>query len=435
MTAGSPNFGWRILPLSDASEFTTVVKDAMAIASEWLTEIDLNVLLKERLVTMVDGAVDVVAIGKAAREMADAAGVALGSQIVRRLVISEEASGSLDGDVLIGEHPVPGPGSLDAGRRLVAFLREPTTATTTVFLVSGGASSLCVLPAPSLTLDDLAGVWHAALLHGVDVTTLNKIRAATSSIAGGAILREIQTARSMSLIMVDNVVSGARWVASSLTYDYQPEPDEVRELLSRVGLLDTTLGERLLAGYEQRRRRMAMTVVREHENVVFADPSLLFDAAARSGERRGYHIVDMGHAIVDDVTVVAETWREQLRAESLGGEPICLVGVGEVSVKVRGSGRGGRCQAFAWEMARVLDGMSRQHAFVARASDGRDFVEGVSGAWVDETTFSLAQKRGIDWGEVAREADTFGALDELGQLIIGTHTGWNLCDLYVALVI
>jgi glycerate 2-kinase len=419
--------------LSDVSASSPLVEDAMAIASEWLREMNLGSLMKERLASIADAAIDVVAIGKAAREMADGAEAALGGRIVRRLVISEEVAGSMDASVLLGDHPVPGWGSLQAGRRLVAFLHEPSRATTTVFLLSGGASSLCVLPAPSLTLDDLAGVWHAALLHGVDITTLNKIRAATSAIAGGAILREVQTTRSVSLIMVDNVVSGARWVASSMTYDYQPESQEVHKLLDRVGLSDTTLGNRLLAGFEQRRQRMATTAVGQHENVVLADPSLLFERAARSGEQRGYRIVDMGRAIVDDVAEVAEAWRERLLVESSGGERICLLGVGEVSVKVRGSGRGGRCQALAWEMARVLDGVLGSHAFVARASDGRDFVEGVSGAWVDETTYSRAQERGFDWVAVTRDADTFTALNELGQLITGVHTGWNLCDLYVAL--
>jgi len=42
-----------------------------------------------------------------------------------------------------------------------------------------------VLPAPPLTLDDLNRIWLAALRAGVDITTLNQIRATTSLIAGG----------------------------------------------------------------------------------------------------------------------------------------------------------------------------------------------------------------------------------------------------------
>ena len=54
--------------------------------------------------------------------------------------------------------------------------------------------------------------------------------------------------------------------------------------------------------------------------------------------------------------------------------PVALVGVGEVTVKVRGTGEGGRCQEFAWLMADVLAEDVRVGAFVAQASDGRDHV-------------------------------------------------------------
>ncbi len=100
-----------------------------------------------------------------------------------------------------------------------------------MFLLSGGASSLCVVPAPPLTVEDLGEVWRGALRAGVDITSLNQIRASTSLIGGGALLRHVRAQRSTSLILVDNVVSGAQWVASAMTYDYEPTSREVDELV------------------------------------------------------------------------------------------------------------------------------------------------------------------------------------------------------------
>jgi glycerate-2-kinase len=71
---------------------------------------------------------------------------------------------------------------------------------------------------------------------------------------------------------------------------------------------------------------------------------------------------------------------------------------------------------------------------VARASDGRDYLTGVAGAWVDQSTVNRATLRGFDWTEIVTRNDSFRALDGLGQIIEGGPTGWNLCDLYVALV-
>jgi glycerate 2-kinase len=105
-----------------------------------------------------------------------------------------------------------------------------------------------------------------------------------------------------------------------------------------------------------------------------------------------------------------------------------------VTVKVSGEGEGGRSQEFAWLMADVLARSGRTGAFVAQASDGRDHVENVAGAWVDEATFGEISAHGIDWASVAESHDTYPALRAAGHLIDGEHTGWNLCDLYVAVL-
>jgi hydroxypyruvate reductase len=85
-------------------------------------------------------------------------------------------------------------------------------------------------------------------------------------------------------------------------------------------------------------------------------------------------------------------------------------------------------------MAKELSDGARHSAFAARSSDGRDYVEGVAGAWVTDNTSARMEDAGLDWLTVARAHDTYPALRALGQLIEGGHTGWNLCDVYVALV-
>jgi glycerate-2-kinase len=367
--------------------------------------------------------------------MGDAAAIVLGERLLRRLTICDEASAATSErtpDVVVGEHPIPGEGSLRAGAALLSFLDEPTRADCTLFLLSGGASSLCVVPETPVSLEDVRGVWDAAMTSGADITTLNQLRASTSVIAGGGVLRHVRTARSASLILVDNVISGPAWVASGLTYDYWPTGAEVRALLDHVGLGATPLGQRLLLASRNRgSQRTAVTA--PHENVVLAEPSMMLDAAVAEARRRGYRVVDMGSHVHGDVADVSDAWSKVLLEEASSSDSVALVGVGEVTVKVRGTGTGGRCQEFSWLMAKVVAELERDAVFVARASDGRDFVEGVGGAWVERSTMELARQLGVDWSAVAQSNDTFTALSALRQLLEGGHTGWNLCDLYVAL--
>jgi glycerate 2-kinase len=413
------------------------VDDALAISEHWLKEMDLVRLTRARLETagLLNTNVDVVAIGKASREMSAAVDAVLGARVQRRFIVCDEASATADGaaHVLVGEHPVPGEGSRRAGEALISFLEESTSARSTLFLLSGGASSLCVLPAPPVTLEDLRGVWDAALAKGADITTLNKIRASTSALAGGGVLRHVGTTESGSLILVDNVISGAEWVASGLTYDYEPGPNGVALLLEHIALSNTALGARLLKGYERRARLMAAPPTSHHENYVLAEPSMMLDHTIDEARRRHYRVVNMGSRVHGDVASVVAHWKNVLRRESNERGPTAFVGVGEVTVKVEGTGTGGRCQEFAWLMAQVLADLERDAAFVARASDGRDYVSGVGGAWVESSTMKRLSVEGISWSDVVRTHDTYPALKSLGQLIDGGHTGWNLCDVYVAL--
>jgi hydroxypyruvate reductase len=85
-------------------------------------------------------------------------------------------------------------------------------------------------------------------------------------------------------------------------------------------------------------------------------------------------------------------------------------------------------------MAEVLDGDHRDVVALARATDGRDYVKGIAGGWVDATTLRRARERGINWSAVVESSDSFSALHDLGQFIAGGRTGWNLCDVYLVVV-
>ncbi|NNN00864.1 MAG: DUF4147 domain-containing protein [Acidimicrobiaceae bacterium] len=412
--------------------------DAIEISRGWLDEVDLASLIGPHFDNADRSRLfDVVAIGKAARQMSNGVRDVLGDRVQRELLV---VSGDEQGPArsyanrreVVGDHPVPAEASLAAGQYLASFLDAPTTSNETVFLVSGGASSLCALPAPPLTMSDLAQVWVASLKAGLDITQLNRLRASTSLISGGCVLGRVRTASSRALIMVDNVISGPRWVASGLTYDYRPSAEQWGQLVGSLGVQDPELVKRLGLAFECRSRVMEGLVTASHTNEVLAEPGLMLGLAALDARQRGYDVISLGASVHGDVEDVVGEWTRVLR--TLGDGPHCLIGVGEVTVRVGGAGRGGRCQEFAWRMAAELPQLGREAVFVARSSDGRDFIEGVAGAFVETRTRSRAEELGIDYEDVAQRHDTHGALEALDLLIDGSHTGWNLCDLYVAVL-
>jgi glycerate-2-kinase len=409
----------------------------MAIAGSWRAALDIDVLVREGLAKAeVAGPVDVVALGKAAPELAAAAVGAL-EEPPSRVFIATDEDGShapclerLDYELAVGEHPVPDAGSLRAGRALLEFLESPTLATTTLILVSGGASSLCVAPVAPIEIADVQSIWRAALLAGFDITELNTVRSTTSEIAGGGLLGHVRTSASRALVMVDNVVSGAQWVASGLTYEHRVSVEELDRLLERLDGLDDRLVTKIRDAHATRAAARHHPTWPEHRNEVLVEPAAMLEAAAHEARARGYEVLDLGARVTGSVEDVAAEYASAMKTAT---SPTCAIGVGEASVLVLGTGAGGRCQELAWHVARGIEGLDGA-AFCAVASDGADHVTGVGGATCDATTFARARDAGIDVDQVAADNDTNRALGQLGELLVGTRTGWNLCDLYVACV-
>ena len=404
--------------------------DALAVART-LGRLDLTATVARRLgqvglVASGGGPVDVVAVGKAAPELVRAARSALGDRVGRVLAIGE-APGE---GVVVGDHPRPGPRSAAAGARLLGFLDDGGASALTLFLVSGGASSLAVAPVAPLDVADLAALFDAATSRGVDVAALNRLRAAVSWLGGGAVLGRVRTPASLALVLVDVVVGGAPWVASALTYDYRPDDDEVTRLLEEVGLAGSPLALRVREAAAAR-RAVARTHPR-HANHVLLEPGAWHACARAEAHRLGYDVVDLGATVHGPLAGVVSAAIDALAAAR--GRPLCVLGVGEATLDLGDApGRGGRGQEWSARMAPALARAGRPAVALGYASDGRDHEAGVAGAWSDDTTLERARERGLDLAGALARHDTHGLHAALGQLLDGGHTGWNLCDLYLVL--
>ena len=397
-----------------------LLEDALAISGAWAEVLELHRLISTAIrdADVGEGRVDVVALGKAAREMASATRDVLGERVRRQLVIVDEGPAfSFDADVeyVIGEHPRPGLGSLMAGERLVAFLDEGDGADLTIFLVSGGASSLCALPQAPMDLEDLHELFAAVLESGADITTLNQLRAATSRIAGGAVLRHVRSARSLALLMVDNVVSGARWVASGLTYDFEPERADVVALLRRIGREEGPLAEVIRAACERRADVMREPVTTVHDNRVVAEPAQVLASVLEDAARRGFRTVDLGSRLHGDVQDVVDVMTEELSSAAVGERPVLRGRRG------RGDAPGARFgNRWALPGVRVAHGPGARRVPAPRRGrgEGHGWARLRPGhCWwlVRRGTVGLARNCGIEWAARRRsDSDSYRALHEFG---------------------
>jgi hydroxypyruvate reductase len=116
-------------------------------------------------------------------------------------------------------------------------------------------------------------------------------------------------------------------------------------------------------------------------------------------------------------------------------QPICIIASGETTVRVTGSGRGGRNQEFALAAAEALSSRSTAATLASVGTDGVDGVTDAAGAAVDSET--VARARGLGLGSPKRyldDNDSHAFFSVSGELIRTGPTGTNVGDLQVLLI-
>ena len=119
------------------------------------------------------------------------------------------------------------------------------------------------------------------------------------------------------------------------------------------------------------------------------------------------------------------------------GRRVALVSGGELTVTIRGGGRGGPNQEFMLALALALDG-APGIAALAGDTDGTDGGGGdatdPAGALVDPTTLARARAAGLDAAALLADNDSTRFFAELGDLLVTGPTRTNVNDCRICLV-
>ena len=165
-----------------------------------------------------DDRVHLVAVGKAAWQMAKAASDYLGDRLLDGMVITKY--GHVKGELPRIEcfeagHPVPDENGFAASRRVVEYVKPMTEGDTVVFLLSGGGSAL--FEVPLVSPEELQDVTGQLLSCGASITEINTIRKRLSAVKGGRFAALCAPATVFSIILSD-VIGPADMIASGPCY-------------------------------------------------------------------------------------------------------------------------------------------------------------------------------------------------------------------------
>lgn len=110
---------------------------------------------------------------------------------------------------------------------------------------------------------------------------------------------------------------------------------------------------------------------------------------------------------------------------------MCYVAGGETTVRVAGSGKGGRNQEFALSLVDELEGTAI--AVLSAGTDGIDGPTEAAGAFVDSSSRARALRRGLGSTDYLRRNDSFNYFRQIGDLFTVGPTGTNVMDVKIAM--
>ena len=147
----------------------------------------------------------------------------------------------------------------------------------------------------------------------------------------------------------------------------------------------------------------------------------LLEAAEVEAQRHGFS-VEIDNSCDDwDYQRAAEYLLNRLRQLHQKSERVCLISGGEVTVKVKNGGTGGRNQQFALACASRISGEAI--TILSAGTDGIDGNSPTAGAIVDGSTLERAKARALDPAAHLASFDAYPFFESLGDAIITGPTG------------
>lgn len=334
-------------------------------------------------------------------------------------------------------HPVPDEAGLQGAEGSLRLAEDAGADDLLLVLLSGGGSANWIAPANGVSFAQKQQVTRALLRSGAPIGEVNTVRKHLSRIKGGRLARAGQRAEIVTLAISDVPHDDPSAIASGPTVPDPTTLADARAIVKKYGLaVDATVGRALEDPRNESCKPGDPAFARARFELI-ARPRASLDAAAKIAGDAGYAIVDLGADLEGEArSVAADHARLALQARDEGRQVAILSG-GELTVTVRGHGRGGPNQEYALALAGLLRNSPAISALAAD-TDGADGGAGSAtdpaGAMVDYTTFAKMASLGLDPRAYLDNNDATAFFAATGDLLLTGPTLTNVNDVRVILV-
>jgi hydroxypyruvate reductase len=332
---------------------------------------------------------------------------------------------------------VPDEAGLKAADETLALAREAGPDDLLLVLLSGGGSANWVAPADGVTFTQKQQVNRALLRSGAPIGEVNTVRKHLSRIKGGRLARAGQRAEIVTLAISDVPHDDPSAIASGPTVPDPTTLADARALVAKYNLAIDDAVRRALGDPKNESCKPADAAFARATFELIARPKASLDAAIKVAADAGYTTIDLGADLEGEAREVAADHAKLALKARAEGKRVAILSGGELTVTVRGNGRGGPNQEYALALADLLKDTPDISALAAD-TDGADGGAGSAsdpaGAIIDHATFAKMKSLSLDPAAYLANNDATAFFAATGDLLQTGPTLTNVNDVRVILV-
>lgn len=340
-------------------------------------------------------------------------------------------------EVIEAGHPVPDANSVASAKRAMELAQSAGTNDLVLCLLSGGASALWSAPVDGIDFEAKQTLTKQLLSSGARISEMNCVRKHLSRIKGGRLAAAAYPARFMTLAISDVPKDDPDAIGSGPTVADKTTLAEARAVLAHYGITPPPQIAAALNDPANETPKPNDEKLSRSQYVMVAAPKASLEAAAEVARQNGYRVDVLGDSLEGEARDVAR-FHATMAIDAKGrGERVAFMSGGELTVTVRGTGKGGPNQEYALGLAAALDG---HEGIVGLAADtdgtdgGAGSADDPAGAVVLPDILARARAKDLDAVTFLQNNDSTGFFRALDDLILCGPTQTNVNDFRVILV-
>ena len=334
-------------------------------------------------------------------------------------------------------HPVPDEAGLRGADESLLLAETAGADDLLLVLLSGGGSANWIAPVDGISFAQKQQLTRALLRSGAPIGEVNTVRKHLSRIKGGRLARAGKRAEIVTLAISDVPHDDPSAIASGPTVPDPTTLGDARAIVAKYGLEVDEAVARALDDPANESCKPGDAAFAHARFELIARPRASLDAAISIAKDAGYEIVDLGADLEGEAREVAAEHAQRVLQARRQGRRVAILSGGELTVTVRGQGRGGPNQEYALALAGLLrdtTGVSALAADTDGADGGAGSATDPAGAIIDAATFARMQSLRLDPKAYLDNNDATAFFAATGDLLLTGPTLTNVNDVRVILV-